>query len=251
MSRVRSPSPALSWITGSLSSGGDWRGWRRRRRWASAGFASRCSNRGRGGAGGPARSSIRRPAKRSTTASTSTSAAGRISSISAGRSASTRTSSAKTTLTFIGPDGRASRSAAGRSCRLRCTFFRRCRGCAYLSCDRKWQLARGLRQLARHRPARCGDESFLHWLERHGQSPAVIERFWHVVLVSALSETLDRIDVSPTRERCSSMPFSPIAGAGKSGCRPCRSMSCTARGSNSGWRPKRDVPTAKRRETRC
>jgi zeta-carotene desaturase len=34
----------------------------------------------------------------------------------------------------------------------------------------------------------------LAWLERHKQTPAAITRFWRVILVSALSEELDRID---------------------------------------------------------
>jgi zeta-carotene desaturase len=37
------------------------------------------------------------------------------------------------------------------------------------------------------------DEPFLDWLRRHGQTPLAIERFWKVVLVSALNEDLDRI----------------------------------------------------------
>ncbi len=36
--------------------------------------------------------------------------------------------------------------------------------------------------------------SMLQWLERHRQSPAAIDNFWSVVLVSALNETLDRTD---------------------------------------------------------
>jgi zeta-carotene desaturase len=39
-----------------------------------------------------------------------------------------------------------------------------------------------------------GGISMLEWLRRHKQSPAAISRFWRVVLVSALSEELDRID---------------------------------------------------------
>ena len=39
------------------------------------------------------------------------------------------------------------------------------------------------------------DESFLSWLERHGQTPRSIERFWKPVLVSALNEDLDRASV--------------------------------------------------------
>jgi squalene-associated FAD-dependent desaturase len=37
--------------------------------------------------------------------------------------------------------------------------------------------------------------SMLDWLQRKKQTPAAIERFWKAVLVSALSEDLDKIDV--------------------------------------------------------
>jgi zeta-carotene desaturase len=37
-------------------------------------------------------------------------------------------------------------------------------------------------------------ESMLDWLRRHGQSQAAIDRFWNVVLVSALNEELERLD---------------------------------------------------------
>jgi squalene-associated FAD-dependent desaturase len=37
-------------------------------------------------------------------------------------------------------------------------------------------------------------ESMLDWLRRHGQSRASIDRFWNVVLVSALNEGLARLD---------------------------------------------------------
>jgi squalene-associated FAD-dependent desaturase len=39
-----------------------------------------------------------------------------------------------------------------------------------------------------------GGVSMLEWLRRRKQTPAAIRRFWRVVLVSALSEELDRID---------------------------------------------------------
>ncbi len=38
-------------------------------------------------------------------------------------------------------------------------------------------------------------ESFLAWLQRHGQTQHAIGRFWNVVLVSALNEDLDRVSV--------------------------------------------------------
>ena len=39
------------------------------------------------------------------------------------------------------------------------------------------------------------EENFLAWLRRHGQTEGAIERFWKVVLVSALNEDLDRMSV--------------------------------------------------------
>jgi squalene-associated FAD-dependent desaturase len=39
------------------------------------------------------------------------------------------------------------------------------------------------------------EEDFLSWLKRHGQTERSIERFWKVVLVSALNEDLDRTSV--------------------------------------------------------
>jgi squalene-associated FAD-dependent desaturase len=39
-------------------------------------------------------------------------------------------------------------------------------------------------------------DSFLGWLQKHGQSERAIARFWNPILVSALSEDLDRISVS-------------------------------------------------------
>ena len=39
------------------------------------------------------------------------------------------------------------------------------------------------------------DENFLSWLQRHRQTSRAIERFWKVVLVSALNEDLDRLSV--------------------------------------------------------
>ncbi len=102
-------------------------------------------------------------------------------------------------LTFVGPDGRTSDFAAA-PLPAPLHLFPSLLRLPYLSLSEKVQLASGLRQLARTEPARSGDETFLQWLRRHGQSPAVIERFWHVVLVSALSETLDRIDIAHARK---------------------------------------------------
>jgi uncharacterized protein with NAD-binding domain and iron-sulfur cluster len=69
----------------------------------------------------------------------------------------------------------------------------------YLSLGEKIAAGRALRALARGRDIVPG-ESFAAWLARHGQSARVIERFWEVVLVSALSESMDRIDVAYARK---------------------------------------------------
>jgi squalene-associated FAD-dependent desaturase len=58
----------------------------------------------------------------------------------------------------------------------------------------KVRLANGLNSLITQRPKDDG-ASFEDWLHRHHQTPAAIERFWKPILVSALSEDLNRISV--------------------------------------------------------
>ena len=58
----------------------------------------------------------------------------------------------------------------------------------------KLAISRAMAALAPSIPADHG-ESFLDWLQRHGQTPQAIERFWKTILVSALNEDLDRISV--------------------------------------------------------
>jgi squalene-associated FAD-dependent desaturase len=102
-------------------------------------------------------------------------------------------------LVFIGPEGRASRMAAWplpAPLHLAPAFA----GLRFLSWNDKYHLARGLRALSRTDPATCDGATFLDWLRRHGQTEPAIDRFWHVVLVSALSESLDRIDVFHARK---------------------------------------------------
>jgi len=102
-------------------------------------------------------------------------------------------------LTFVGPDGRTSAlSAAPLPAPLH--LFPSFAGMRFLSWSDKLRLALGVRALARTDPEECADETFLHWLQRNRQPPVVIDRFWHVVLVSALSETLDRLDVGHARK---------------------------------------------------
>ena len=58
----------------------------------------------------------------------------------------------------------------------------------------KLAIARAMFSLMRRLPADTA-ENFLAWLHRHGQTERAIERFWKVVLVSALNEDLDRVSV--------------------------------------------------------
>jgi len=105
----------------------------------------------------------------------------------------------ETELYFIGPDGVTNRFFAARL-PAPLHLWPAIRKLSYLSAVDLRQLIKGLRALVRVDPARPRAQPFSEWLQDHRQTPAAIERFWHVVLVSALSETLDRIGVSQARK---------------------------------------------------
>ncbi len=63
-----------------------------------------------------------------------------------------------------------------------------------LSLADKLAIARALMSIMRKLPQETG-ESFLAWLKWKGQTQRAIDRFWKVVLVSALNEDLDRMSV--------------------------------------------------------
>ncbi len=67
-------------------------------------------------------------------------------------------------------------------------------------------------------PAKARDtgESFLAWLNRHGQTKQAIERFWKPILVSALNEDLDRMSV-PYAAQVVRESFLKSAAAGRMG----------------------------------
>jgi squalene-associated FAD-dependent desaturase len=72
----------------------------------------------------------------------------------------------------------------------------------WFSFGEKRSIARGLRALSRDRSSEAdhSTESFAEWLTRHRQPEIVQSRFWHTVLVSALSESLDRVSVRHARK---------------------------------------------------
>ena len=101
-------------------------------------------------------------------------------------------------ITFLDPEGRTSRLEAGPLAapfHLAGSFLR----AKYLTWPEKVRVAWGLARLHLDRRDRPG-ESFADWLRRHGQTPRAIERFWGTVLVSALNERLDRMDVGHARK---------------------------------------------------
>ncbi len=71
---------------------------------------------------------------------------------------------------------------------------------SYLSWREKLALARGLKALARERPETAREQNFADWLAKQRQPLNVLERFWWVVLVSALSESLDRVSVAAAQK---------------------------------------------------
>ncbi len=96
-------------------------------------------------------------------------------------------------LTFLEPGGRASvigPSALPAPFHNSLSFLR----APCLSLGDKLCIGRAIAALIPAIPADSG-ESFLAWLQRHGQTPGAIERFWKPILISALNEDLDKMSV--------------------------------------------------------
>jgi squalene-associated FAD-dependent desaturase len=68
----------------------------------------------------------------------------------------------------------------------------------YLSAGEKLRIAWGLACL--RRLTEDADPPFLDWLHRHGQTRRTVDRFWGVVLTSALNETPERIGLRYARK---------------------------------------------------
>ena len=101
-------------------------------------------------------------------------------------------------VVFLGPDGRTSELKAGplpAPLHLGASFLR----ANYLTWADKLRVAYGLARLRSSRGDRPG-ETFADWLLRHGQTVRTINLYWATVLVSALNERLEQMDVGHARK---------------------------------------------------
>jgi len=97
------------------------------------------------------------------------------------------------TLHFFGPDGQRSDFRPAGWLPVPLHLAGALLNLSFLSLGDKLSLARTMLRLM-NTPAtdRANGPTVLTWLKQQGQSAAAIERFWQVVLVSALGESLDR-----------------------------------------------------------
>ena len=117
-------------------------------------------------------------------------------------------------MTFLEPGGRASEigpSSLPAPLHTTPAFLR----ASCLDVADKVAIARAMMALAPTTPRDTG-ESFLGWLNRHGQTVRAIERFWKPVLVSALNEEVDRVSV-PYAAQVMRESFLKSAEAGRMG----------------------------------
>jgi len=100
-------------------------------------------------------------------------------------------------LYFMTPDRKVSRFRSDRwpaPLHLARSFL----GAHYLSLGEKLRIAYGLACIKR--AGQKDDPPFMDWLTRHWQTPRTIQRFWGLVLVSALNESPDRIGLRYARK---------------------------------------------------
>jgi squalene-associated FAD-dependent desaturase len=105
----------------------------------------------------------------------------------------------ETSLTFIGTSGRSTvMKAAPLPAPLH--LLPSLASLNWLSLSERMRLLLGLSSLLRTPSHQLRGVRLSDWLERHQQTPRICSGFWHLVLVSALSESLDRIDASYARK---------------------------------------------------
>jgi squalene-associated FAD-dependent desaturase len=98
------------------------------------------------------------------------------------------------TMTFVEPGGRATlmrSSPLPAPLHTAPSFLR----FPFLTAADKFAIARAMIPLTLSEQKDDG-RSFQQWLDQHGQTQGAIEKFWKPILISALSEDLDRISIS-------------------------------------------------------
>jgi squalene-associated FAD-dependent desaturase len=104
-------------------------------------------------------------------------------------------------LHFFGPDGQQSDFSPSRWLPAPLCLIRPLLSLRFLSLAEKFLIAKCMLALIRV-PKRDYEDSpiVLNWLKSHGQTERVIERFWKVILVSALAESLERASLAAARK---------------------------------------------------
>ena len=112
-------------------------------------------------------------------------------------------------MTFLEPGGRASvmrASALPAPLHTAPSFLH----FSFLSAQDKLAIARAMIPLTLTAQKDTG-KSFADWLQEHGQTSGAIERFWKPILISALSDELDRISISSAAQVVRESMKSPAA----------------------------------------
>jgi squalene-associated FAD-dependent desaturase len=112
-------------------------------------------------------------------------------------------------MTFLEPGGRASvmrASALPAPLHTAPSFL----NFSFLTAADKLAIARAMVPLTLTAQPDTG-KSFADWLQHHGQTSGAIERFWKPILISALSEELDRISISSAAQVVRESMKSPAA----------------------------------------
>ncbi len=104
------------------------------------------------------------------------------------------------TLHFIGPDGRRRDFTPTGLLPAPLHLLPGAMKLDYLSPAERWSIARALRKLVNKKKEFEEEETIGRWLRRQGQSQRMIDRFWSVLLIGALAETVDRASLSAARK---------------------------------------------------
>ena len=129
-------------------------------------------------------------------------------------------------LYFMTPDRRVSRFRADRLARSVASVCAALPALHYLGIGEKLRIAWGLIQL--QRCAADDDPPFQDWLVQQQQTPRIIDRFWGLVLVSALNETPDRIGLKLCPQGVRGRLPEASARLRDRDSRRCRSVDCMA-----------------------